>query len=99
MHSRLMQGTTSRDHTLRKRGNERLLQRAGAAARISPLAPVLGGEGLGVRGWNHAATMPLLGISLTPPHPPPLSPEYGGEGRKMLGIVFSGPCLQTRRIG
>ncbi len=43
---------------------------------FSPLSPVLGGEGLGVRGRSRAK-----GLSL-PPHPRPLSPEYRGEGRK-----------------
>jgi nicotinate-nucleotide pyrophosphorylase (carboxylating) len=38
----------------------------------SPLSPVLGGEGSGVRGVNPATTQP--------PHPQPLSPEYRGEG-------------------
>ena len=37
----------------------------------SPLAPVLGGEGLGVRGKKTQT-----------PHPRPLSPEYRGEGRE-----------------
>jgi hypothetical protein len=52
------------------------------AETLSPLAPVLGGEGSGVRGWNQAATSTLLEICPTPPHPQPLSPEYRGEGSK-----------------
>ena len=36
-----------------------------------PLAPVLGGEGPGVRGFSSA---------IQTPHPQPLSPEYRGEG-------------------
>ena len=39
---------------------------------LKPLAPVLRGEGYGVRGsWKRHKT----------PHPRPLSPEYRGEGR------------------
>src|SRR5262245_53427609 len=41
----------------------------------SPLSPVLGGEGPGVRGT----------LKVQPPHPRPLSPEYGGGGREKQG--------------
>src|SRR5262245_57942664 len=42
------------------------------AGALSPLSPVRGGEGLGVRGLRFPKT--------PPPHPRPLSPEYRGEG-------------------
>src|SRR5438067_603443 len=46
---------------------------------VKPLAPVLGGEGLGVRGHGLPRN--------SPPHPQPLAPEYGGEGSKMSGGI------------
>src|SRR5581483_1706333 len=48
-------------------------------AVISPLSPVLGGEGPGVRGA--LLCQPKEGT----PHPQPLSPEYRGEGSKAEG--------------
>src|SRR5258707_11348019 len=42
----------------------------------TPLAPVLGGEGVGERGSDPRTA------SLTPPPPHPLSPPYWGEGSK-----------------
>ena len=55
-----------------------------------PLAPVLGGEGFGVRGLSEPSRA-------EDPHPRPLSLEYKGEGRafrtdsnmKLAKAVFS----------
>ena len=49
-----------------------------------PLSPVLGGEGLGVRGVEPCCRNASLGLSPTPPHPPTPSPpgtpgERGGK--------------------
>src|SRR5262245_42697740 len=43
---------------------------------FSPLSPVLGGEGPGVRGPSRPTHHP--------PHPQPLSPEYRGEGSQSV---------------
>src|SRR5262249_17429299 len=43
---------------------------------LAPLAPVLGGEGLGVRGLSQH---PGLDLRNTPPHPQPPSPRVQGE--------------------
>ena len=46
---------------------------------LAPPRPVLGGEGLGVRGRG-TASKACTWSSVPPPHPNPFSPEYGGEG-------------------
>ncbi len=64
---------------------------------LSPLAPVLWGEGLGVRGKRVAGGEPDFldladktsfeqrgGMTLAPPHPRPHSPGYRGEGSKVI---------------
>ena len=55
------------------------------AVKAPPLSPVLGGEGLGVRGLASDSCLVL------PPHPQPLSPEYG-RGR-MRATVNAKPPL------
>ncbi len=56
----------------------------------SPLAPVLRGEGLGVRGERQDTTKPST------PHPQPLSPEYRGEGGtiacQLIGAATNRVC-------
>ena len=51
-------------------------RRIGGGDPAVPLAPVLRGEGPGVRG-------DVFCDSTAPPHPRPLSPEYRGEGRRV----------------
>src|SRR5262249_34327053 len=54
------------------------LTRKGFAFPPSPSGS--GGEGLGVRGEARAG-------AVVPPHPRPLSPEGGGEGRRVLRLL------------
>src|SRR5262249_24359981 len=56
----------------------------------TPLAPVLRGEGSGVRGALSRPEDPL-----TPTHPQPLSPEYGGAGAFRIDCAFAGPSRTT----
>jgi hypothetical protein len=51
-----------------------------ARAQLGPLSPVLGGEGLGVRGSGPLQESRVFGEASDPPHPFPLPPSTGGEG-------------------
>src|SRR5262245_38505422 len=62
----------------------------------SPLPLYAGGEGLGVRGLS---PRPGLDLPPTPPHPPPLAPEYGGEGSlRELAARGKGDGISSRGL-
>ncbi|MFL5242367.1 MAG: hypothetical protein ACJ8FY_09690 [Gemmataceae bacterium] len=70
-------------------GSSRLALRWNAA---SPLSPVLGGEGPGVRGTEQSQALS--------PSPQPLSPEYGGEGLEdPLPAVEEKPANSPATVG
>jgi len=60
------------------------------AIESSPLAPVLRGEGSGVRGLASRQDGVTELASVSSPHPQPLSPEYRGEGSNAVAPVLRG---------
>src|SRR5579859_2659968 len=56
-----------------------------------PFSPVSGGQYSGERGWGEGAAL----ASTRPPHPLPLSPEYGGEGRRTARPRRTSPVVHV----